>query len=138
MNDVVLGKADIIERALARATTTWERHVDDLETDFDAQDVILVNLQRACEASIDLAMHAVRLRELGLPKDSRDAFTLLEQAGLLSGQLAGRMKKMVGFRNVAVHDYRAIDWAVVRSILKSDLVEVREYSAHMVRTFGAD
>jgi uncharacterized protein YutE (UPF0331/DUF86 family) len=138
MNDVVLGKADIIERALARATTTWERHADDLETDFDAQDVILVNLQRACEASIDLAMHAVRLRELGLPKDSRDAFTLLEQAGLLPGQLAGRMKKMVGFRNVAVHDYRAIDWAVVRSILKNDLVEVREYSAHMVRTFGAD
>jgi uncharacterized protein YutE (UPF0331/DUF86 family) len=92
MNDVVLGKADIIERALARATTTWERHADDLETDFDAQDVILVNLQRACEASIDLAMHAVRLRELGLPKDSRDAFTLLEQAGLLPGQLAGRMK----------------------------------------------
>ena len=48
------------------------------------------------------------------------------------------MKKMVGFRNVAVYDYRAIDWAVVRSILKNDLVEVREYSAHMVRTFGAD
>ena len=97
-----------------------------------------MNLQRACEAFIDLAMHAVRLRELGLPKDSRDAFTLLERAGLLSGQLAGRMKKMVGFRNVAVYDYRAIDWAVVRSILKNDLVEVREYSAHMVRAFGAD
>lgn len=48
------------------------------------------------------------------------------------------MKKMVGFRNVAVHDYRAIDWAVVRSILKSDLVEVREYSAHVVRTFGTE
>lgn len=80
MNDIVLNKAEIIERALARVHDTYTRHQQVLEQSFDARDVIVLNLQRACEAAIDLAMHIVRMRSLGLPKDSKAAFSLLAQA----------------------------------------------------------
>ena len=47
------------------------------------QDSIVLNLQRACEASIDLAMHIIAEKKLGLPQNSRDAFSFLEGEGIL-------------------------------------------------------
>jgi uncharacterized protein YutE (UPF0331/DUF86 family) len=136
MNNILLGKAEIIERALARVEGTYTRHIGDIDTNIDAQDVIVLNLQRTCEAAIDMAMHLVRIKQLGLPKTSAEAFTLLAQDGLLDTGTAERMKKMVGFRNVAVHDYRELDWAILKSIITRDLQEVRNFSKHIVQQFA--
>ena len=51
--------------------------------DVTRQDSIILNVQRACEAAIDLAMHAVSARRLGVPKLTREAFQMLRDAGLL-------------------------------------------------------
>lgn len=138
MNDVVLGKAEIIERAVARVYDTYAKHQANLAANYDAQDIIVLNLQRACEAAIDMAMHLIRLKQLGLPKDSRDAFTLIERAGLVDPALTDKMRRMVGFRNVAVHDYRSIDWTIVRHIIERDLADLLLFSAQVVRGFGSD
>ena len=65
------------------------------------QDSIILNIQRACEASIDLAMHIVKERKLGVPKTSR--------AKLIDVNLANSLMNMVVFRNIAVHDYQALN-----------------------------
>lgn len=72
------------------------------------QDSIILNLQRACEAAIDLAMHIVSENNLGIPQNSRDAFELLLQNHMISHDLAVKLKAMVGFRNIAIHDYQAV------------------------------
>ena len=136
MNNIVLNKAEIIERAVRRATATYLAHRATLEQDFDAQDVIVLNLQRACEAAIDLAMHIVRLKGLGLPKDSGDGFTLLERAKVIDTRLADRLRKMVAFRNIAVHDYRTLDWAIIRAILERDAGDIAMFSQQMVKNFA--
>jgi len=136
MNDIVLNKAEIIERALARVHDTYNRHQQDLEQSFDAQDVIVLNLQRACEAAIDLAMHIVRMRDLGLPKDSKSAFSLLAQAQEISVQRADSLKKMTGFRNIAVHDYRELDWLIVRSIIETHCDDIAVFAGEMVKKYG--
>jgi uncharacterized protein YutE (UPF0331/DUF86 family) len=79
------------------------------------------------EACIDAAMHIVRKRQLGLPQESRDAFRLLEEAGVLTKELSNEMQKMVGFRNVAVHDYRELSLEILRSILDSRLGDFRDF-----------
>ena len=61
MNDILLAKAEIIGRTLARVEAVYATHADKLEDTYDAQDIIVFNLQRACEASIDMAMHLVRI-----------------------------------------------------------------------------
>jgi uncharacterized protein YutE (UPF0331/DUF86 family) len=66
-------------------------------------------------------MHLVREHRLGVPQDSRQAFDLLREAGLLAPQLAERLVRMVGFRNIAVHDYRRLDLAIVRAIVREHL-----------------
>jgi uncharacterized protein YutE (UPF0331/DUF86 family) len=136
MNDIVLNKAEIIERALSRVKQTYARHAQDLPQAIDAQDVIVLNLQRACEAAIDLAMHIVRIKELGLPKDSKSAFDLLSQAGEISPELAGKLKKMVGFRNIAVHDYRELNWDILIRIVQSECDDLAVFASQMIKVHG--
>lgn len=126
-DDVVLEKAGIIERCLARVAEEYRGHETELETNFTRQDAIMLNLLRACEAAIDCAMHLVRVKKFGLPGDSRAAFAMLQEHGLLDESTSVRMRGMVGFRNVAIHSYRSFDMAVVRAILDSRLNDFRMF-----------
>jgi len=132
-DDVIVNKAAIIERCVARVREVYAGNPTYLVEDITKQDSIVLNLQRACEASIDMAMYVVRTRKLGIPQDSREAFVLLESAGLLERALALRLKLMVGFRNVVVHDYAALNLEVVQSIVTQHLDEFLEFSRVMVQ-----
>ncbi len=107
-----------------------------MESNYTRQDSIILNLQRACEASIDAAMHLVRIRKLGLPQESRDAFDMLGDAGIVQPVLRDRLKAMIGFRNVAVHDYRKLNLDVVRNIVETRLGDFREFATAMLRASG--
>lgn len=120
-DDVSINKAATLERCVARVREEYSGNEANLFSDQTRQDAIILNLQRACEAAIDLAMHRVRLHRLGVPQESRDAFSMLAEAGRLDPVLAGRMAKMVGFRNVAVHDYRSLNLGIVKSIVTERL-----------------
>jgi uncharacterized protein YutE (UPF0331/DUF86 family) len=124
-DDVLLNKCEIVERCLKRIQEDYEGHESELSDDFMRQDAILLNIQRMCEASIDLAMHVVRVRALGLPRESRGAFELLKSAQLMDAELADKMMKMVGFRNLAVHNYQSIDLEIVHAIINQHLNDFR-------------
>ena len=87
MDDVILNKAAIIERCVQRVRHVYADDPSNLTTDLTRQDSIVLNLQRACEAAIDLAMHLVRRYQLGIPQESRDAFDLLVTSGRLDADL---------------------------------------------------
>jgi uncharacterized protein YutE (UPF0331/DUF86 family) len=115
-DDVVIQKLASIERCLSAV----RRYVaDDLTRLEDPMvlDAVVLNLQRACEQAIDAACREVSRRGLGVPTDSADTFTILEQERILPTPVAERMRRMVGFRNVAVHEYRRLDPAVVRTVV---------------------
>ncbi|MFV9616718.1 MAG: type VII toxin-antitoxin system HepT family RNase toxin [Gammaproteobacteria bacterium] len=133
MDEVLLGKAEIIERCLQRIETEYRGSESELETNFTKQDSILLNIQRMCEASIDAAMHMVRLHALGIPKDSRQAFTMLVNANLLDPQLGKHLEAMVGFRNIAVHNYTEINMDIVRSILNERLVDIQTFARFLIK-----
>jgi uncharacterized protein YutE (UPF0331/DUF86 family)/predicted nucleotidyltransferase len=134
MDDVVFNKAAIVERCLARVLEEYGGDVRNLREDLRRQDSVVLNLQRACEASIDLAVHVVRIRKLGIPQETRDAFVLLRDANVIEQHLAERMMAMVGFRNIAVHDYRRLDLAVVQSIVERHLDDFRKFTRTMIGT----
>lgn len=133
VSDVLLNKVAIIERCLARVEEEYRGHEEELATNYTRQDSIILNLQRACEASIDAAMHLVRVRKLGVPQESREAFDLLCEADIIEGRLSSRLKAMVGFRNVAVHDYRKLNLEVVKNIIEEHLSDFREFGEAVLR-----
>ena len=132
VDDILLNKVAIIERCLARLEKEYRGHEDELETNLTRQDSVILNLQRCCEASIDLAMHVVRARGLGLPQESREAFTLLRNADIIDEVLTSRMQAMVGFRNIAVHNYQKLSLEIVRSILSENLDDFRQFCSTML------
>lgn len=126
IDDIDLNKAAIIRRCLRRISEEYRDNPARLE-DFTVQDSVILNLLRACEAAIDLAMHRVAQGHLGIPQTSRNAFELLAQKNLLSNPTATAMKHMVGFRNIAVHSYQDIQLPILQAILDKHLVDFESY-----------
>jgi len=127
-NDVVLNKIATIERCVKRVNEVYGSNPENLQ-DFTKQDSIILNIQRACEASIDLAMHIVSDLKLGLPKTSREAFKLLEDNNIIDHELAKTLMNMVGFRNIAVHAYQAIELNILQAIIENYLGDFKAYTA---------
>ena len=127
MNDVILNKTATIERCVNRIHEVYEGNPENLK-DFTKQDSIILNIQRACEASIDLAMHIVSERKLGVPKSSREGFKLLQEAGLIEASLAKTLMNIVGFRNIAVHDYQALEVEILEAILEKHIDDFKDFT----------
>lgn len=119
-----LNKLPIIERRLRRVAKEYRGDPTRLEN-FTTQDSVVLNVQRACEAAIDMAMHVIAVRRLGVPQDARSAFDILAVERLIEHPLADRMKAMVGFRNIAVHDYQQLQVVILRKVIEERLEDLR-------------
>ena len=127
-DDVLINKAATIERCVARAREEYARDPGSFATDFTRQDAAILNIQRACEAALDMGQHLIRRERLGVPQSARDVFALLAHGAWIDSVLAERLKHMVGFRNIAVHDYQALQLPITVSIIQNHLDEFLHYS----------
>ena len=132
--DVILSKAATIQRCLARIAEVTGFDPESLE-DIDKQDIFVLNLQRAVQAAIDLAAHGAASENLGIPETAAGNFTLLQKAGIIDDQLAEKMRKMTGFRNIAVHDYEALDIKILKSILIHRLKDLEYFYGVVLKRF---
>jgi uncharacterized protein YutE (UPF0331/DUF86 family) len=128
MENALLNKVASIERCIKRIHEEYVGKEDSWKSNFTVQDSILLNLQRSCELSIDLANLIVKKRKLGIPQNSRDSFDLLEQAKIIDRPLQIKMKHMVGFRNMAIHDYQTLNLDVIDSIISNNLGDFEEFT----------
>ncbi|EZP76047.1 hypothetical protein H839_12259 [Parageobacillus genomosp. 1] len=136
-NDVILNKISAIERCIKRINEEYDNNPKNLQN-YTKQDSIILNIQRACEACIDIAMHIVAEKKLGIPQTSRDAFELLYQHRIITESVMKKMKAMVGFRNIAVHDYQAINLEIVQMIVEKHLDDFREYVKQVLAQEGEE
>ncbi|MBN4080863.1 DUF86 domain-containing protein [Caldithrix abyssi] len=102
----------------------------------DVQDIFVLNLQRAAQAAIDLGAHIIAYEGLGLPESLRGHFNLLVQNKIIPKDLGQKMNAMVGFRNIAVHEYQNIDEEILKSILQNNLKDFETYSKTILRKYS--
>lgn len=133
--DVVTARIATIDRCLRRIEETRAGRSAVL-LPIEVEDIVLLNLQRAVQAAIDLATHVVTTEGYGLPDSLAASFSLLEGQGILDPDLAERLRRMVGFRNVAIHNYRALDLRIVEAIVTRHLGDLRASSSRVVQRFG--
>ncbi|PUE29164.1 toxin-antitoxin antitoxin component [Limnohabitans sp. JirII-29] len=131
-DDVLLNKAAAIERCVARAREEYAGDPDGFAKNFTRQDAAILNIQRACEAVLDMGQHIIRRESLGLPQSARDVFTLLAQVSWVDEALAESMKRMVGFRNVAVHEYQALQLPITVNIITHHLDEFTAFTRQIL------
>lgn len=132
-DDVLINKAATIERCVARAREEFDHDPTTFETNFSRQDAAVMNIQRACEAALDMGNHIIRRERLGLPQSARDVFEILAQKKWIDQELADSLKRMVGFRNIAVHDYQKLLMPITVKVITEHLVEFLQYSEQMLK-----
>ena len=127
-DDVLVIKAAVIERCVARAREEYAAAEEGFSKDCTRQDAAILNIQRACEATLDMGHHLIRRERLGVPQSARDVFALLARAGWITPELADQLKRMVGFRNIAVHDYQALQVPITVDIILHHIDEFLLFS----------
>jgi uncharacterized protein YutE (UPF0331/DUF86 family) len=132
--DIVLAKAAAIQRCLKRIHDVTGLKPESLD-DLDVQDIFVLNLQRAIQSAVDLSTHVIAADGLGLSDTIRGNFELLEKSEIIEKDLSKRMQSMVGFRNIAIHDYQAIDPEILKSILSKHLKDLEEFYATIISHF---
>ncbi|MPZ89142.1 MAG: DUF86 domain-containing protein [Nitriliruptorales bacterium] len=78
-------------------------------------------VQVAAQLSIDLANHLIASSGWRPPSDFRDAFTVLEERGVLDGDLTRHLRDLAGLRNRLVHLYDSVDDRSLHQALGSGL-----------------
>jgi uncharacterized protein YutE (UPF0331/DUF86 family) len=130
--DVVLNKLERLRRCLRRVQDKTPVSIDLLVEDYDLQDIIALNLERAIQTCVDIGLHIISDLDIPVPETMAQTFETLKKAGCLDAATAERMVKSVGFRNTAVHAYQDIDWNIVYRIITEHLDDFRSYAQQIL------
>lgn len=127
-DDVIINKAATIERCVARAREDYFSEPETFAGNFTRRDAAILNIQRACEATLDMGRHLIQREMLGIPQSARDMFALLAQGGWIPLALAQDLQRMVGFRNIAVQDDEALQLPITVAIIERHLDAFLQFS----------
>lgn len=132
--DVVFEKVKQVQRCLKRIHDKTHDNSEQLDN-IDVQDIFVLNLQRAVQTTIDLASHVIAEEGYGIPSDLKENFIILEKNKIIPAELSNQLQKMVGFRNIAVHDYSAIEVAILKSVLNKNLKDLEDFYTAILQHF---
>lgn len=132
-DDIIINKIEIIKRCIRRIEEEYENNPVNLEN-YTKQDSIILNLQRMCEATLDLAFHYIKVLDFEIPQTNKGAFKVLEDRGIITKELSKNLQGMVGFRNIAVHDYQTLSLEILKNILDKHLYDSIEFSKKILES----
>ena len=124
----------LIEKRLAFIETCLQQLAslgkpEAIETDVKERRFIEHTLQICLQTAQDVASHIVSDEKLGEPATNQELFTLLASAGWIEESLARPLRSAIGFRNVVVHGYTAVDPAILRDVVENHLGELEQFVA---------
>lgn len=83
-------------------------------------------LQLAIETTLDIGNHIVSSLGLGEVNWYSDVAVLLEEKGYINVELREKWIKIIGFRNILVHNYLDVDRKIVYDVLQNRLGDLEE------------
>jgi len=119
--DLILRKLADLERYVSQVSEYRDITIERYREDWKTQRIVERTLQMAIEVCVDVANHVIADRRLRVPSTYAETFEVLGEAGLLDAELRASMVRMVGFRNVLVHEYAQVDAALVVRLLSNHL-----------------
>lgn len=132
-NELIEQKLESLRRCLQRIQGKCPSSAETLASDPDLQDIVVLNLTRALQLCVDIGTHLISGMDTPPPSTMGQTFDLLAEIGVINAELAIRMKKAVGFRNIAVHNYEAINWQIVHAIATSHLNDFKDFAQAVAR-----
>jgi uncharacterized protein YutE (UPF0331/DUF86 family) len=131
-NDVILNKLESLRRCIIRVEEKTPGDVTELIDDLDRQDIIVLNLERAIQLCVDIGLQIIGEKSLPVPDTMAGTFRVLAKEEVLDATNAEHLARAVGFRNIAVHAYQAIDWNIVFKISTKHLADFRLFAQRIL------
>ena len=126
--DVINRKLESLRRCIARIESKRPIRPDVLRVNYDLQDIIALNLERAVQTCVDIAAHVISQTELPVPSTMGEGFARLAELRVISPRVATSLQKAVAFRNILVHNYTNINWDIVANILTGHLTDFVQFA----------
>jgi uncharacterized protein YutE (UPF0331/DUF86 family) len=126
--DVINRKLESLRRCVTRITSKMPITQDTLRSNYDLQDIIALNLERAVQTCVDIAAHVISQTEMPPPSTMAEGFARLSELRVISPQLADSLQKAVAFRNILVHNYMDINWDIVADIVTHRLTDFVQFA----------
>ena len=131
-DDIIINKIEVIKKCIKRISEEYDNDSLNL-TNLTKQDSIILNIQRLCEAGIELGIHVIRINKYGIPQSSLEVFRILEKNNVISKELSKKLQEMVGFRNVAIHNYQTMDLGILQKIVENNLEDILELAREIIK-----
>lgn len=124
---IITEKLESLRRCVQRIHDKTPLEIESLTQDVDLQDILVVNLTRAVQLCVDIGSHIISSSDETGPATMGDVFTILNKLGAITPATCESMKKAVGFRNIAVHNYESINWEIVFAICNKSPDDFRQF-----------
>lgn len=131
-DDIISNKIVSITNCLNSIRDNYRQSPEKFLTDYVRQDAAVLNIQRAIQTAADIAAHIVRKKGLNPPKETKDLFVVLFEAKIISKKMQDIMINMIGFRNIAVHEYKKLDINVVISVIEKHLTDFEKFTQEIL------
>lgn len=136
-SELVLAKLESLHRCLERVEAQHIHSLEDLQGSLDKQDIVVLNLERAVQLCVDIAVHLLSETGAPVPDTMAGTFRTLSAQGTLTPSLADKLCKAVGFRNIAVHQYQDINQKILYAVVTEHLQDFRDFAKAVVVLMGS-
>jgi len=85
-------------------------------------------LQTSIQALIDIGSHVVAGLNLGQVEEYKDIPKFLHKGKIIPKDLAKKVGKMIGLRNLIIHEYLAVDLDKVYEVIQKGLDDLEEFT----------
>ena len=126
--EVLETKLEALIRCVHRIKDQNISTLEELESNLDKQEIIILNLQRAVQICVDIGNHILLDYKTPTPSTMADTFKYMAESKLITEQNAQDLAHAVGFRNIAVHQYENIDCNIVFSIITNHLEDFKKFA----------
>ena len=129
MNTILVKtKLESLARCLERLRAKTPPNSQLFLQDYDAQDLVMKNLERAVRVCVDIANHVLADQSAPPPATMAGAFNQLANKKVISAELAQALAGTVGFHNLAVHEYENLDYQRVYGFVTQGLSVFEDFA----------
>lgn len=126
-DDVIINKILSLKRCVKRVEEEYAGQEVEFLKNYTKQDSAILNILRACELTLDIGNRIIKIKKLSIPQSNKEIFEILCKDNLISSEISEKLKNMVGFRNIATHDYQKLEEEILLSIIKNNLVDFIDF-----------
>lgn len=133
--EVLRTKIEALIRCVLRIESQKVSSLEELESNLDKQEIIILNLQRAVQICVDIGNHMLLDFCTPTPVTMSETFKYLAENKIIEKKNAIDLSHAVGFRNIAVHQYEKIDCKIIFAIIRDHLGDFKKF-ANAIENFS--